>query len=257
VREELVHLAVDDGVATVTLDSPANRNALSARLRRELAAHLDAAIDDPSARVIVLTHAGPAFCSGMDLKENRDPDVARRAAQEFPGLLRRLWTSPTPVLARLRGPARAGGLGLVAACDLVVAADDVTFAFTEVRIGAVPAMISVPVLARMSAAAAAELFLTGESFDAVRAARAGLINSAVPADELDAEVARYVGMLRLGAPGALAGTKELLHRERTGSFDGELAAMAEVSARYFTSDEAREGIRAFVEKRPPSWVAEG
>jgi methylglutaconyl-CoA hydratase len=207
--------------------------------------------------VIVLTHAGPAFCSGMDLKENRDPDVARRAAQEFPGLLRRLWTSPTPVLARLRGPARAGGLGLVAACDLVVAADDVTFAFTEVRIGAVPAMISVPVLARMSAAAAAELFLTGESFDAARAARAGLINSAVPADELDAEVARYVGMLRLGAPGALAGTKKLLHRERTGSFDGELAAMAEVSARYFTSDEAREGIRAFVEKRPPSWVAEG
>ncbi len=136
----------------------------------------------------------------------------------------------------------------------MVAADDVTFAFTEVRIGAVPAMISVPVLARMSASAAAELFLTGESFDASRAASTGLINSAVPADALDDEVARYAGLLRLGAPGALAGTKDLLRRERTGSIDTELAAMAELSAQYFTSDEAREGIRAFVEKRRPAWA---
>ncbi|MBC8093570.1 MAG: enoyl-CoA hydratase/isomerase family protein [Pseudonocardia sp.] len=254
----LVHLAVRDGVATITLDSPANRNALSAQLRRELAAHLDAAIADAAARVVVIGHTGRVFCSGMDLKETRLPagEAHHRGSgagdvTEFPGILERIWTSPKPVVARVAGPARAGGVGLVAACDIAVAAHEATFAFSEVRIGVVPAIISVTVLPRLLPRAAHELFLTGETFDATRAVAVGLINSAVPADGLDAEVARYGEMLRLGAPGAVAATKELL---QAGSLTERFAAMGALSAGFFAGDEGQEGMAAFAEKRPPAWT---
>jgi methylglutaconyl-CoA hydratase len=251
---ELVHLDVAGGVATITLDSPHNRNALSAQLRGELLAHLDAAIADDAARVIVLTHTGRVFCSGMDLKESRGAAASDQGVAEFPAVLERIWTSPTPVLARVGGPARAGGVGLVAACDIAVAAEDATFAFSEVRIGVVPAVISVTVLPRLLPRAAHELFLTGETFDGHRAAHIGLVNSAVPAFDLDAEVTRFVDMLRLGAPGALAATKELLRRERPAALEAQFAEMLELSARFFASEEGQEGMRAFAEKRPPSWA---
>ncbi|HZG90064.1 MAG TPA: enoyl-CoA hydratase-related protein, partial [Pseudonocardia sp.] len=160
-----------------------------------------------------------------------------------------------PVIARLAGPARAGGVGLVAACDLAVAATEASFAFSEVRIGVVPAVISVTVLPRLTARAAQELFLTGETFDADRAARIGLITSAVPAGQLDAEVARYVDMLRRGAPGALAATKRLLREPPTGTMAERFAAMQELSAGFFAGPEGQEGMRAFAEKRPPSWAS--
>jgi methylglutaconyl-CoA hydratase len=248
---ELVHLDVADGVATITLDSPANRNALSAQVRRELLAHLDTAIADPAARVVVLTHTGRVFCSGMDLEEVRDD---RRGVLELPRVLERVWDSPTPVVARLAGPARAGGVGLVAACDVAVAADDATFAFSEVRIGVVPAVISVVVLPRLAPRAAHELFLTGEVFDAPRAVAIGLVNSAVPAADLDAEVHRYTTALRLGAPGALAATKELLRSAPAGSTAERFTAMTELSERFFAGEEGQEGMRAFAEKRAPSWA---
>lgn len=254
---ELVHRDIADGVATITLDSPANRNALSAQLRRELISHLDAAIADDEARVIVLTHTGTVFCAGMDLKESRGRSAEQQGITEVPRILETIWTSPTPVVARLTGPARAGGVGLVAACDIAVAADTATFAFTEVRLGVVPAVISVTVLPRLLPRAAHELFLTGETFDAARAASIGLLNRAVPADEVDAEVARYVEMLRLGAPGALAGVKELLRRERPSSLSDDFAQMNALSADYFAGEEGQEGIRAFGEKRRPSWVTPG
>ena len=249
---ELVHLDVAAGVATITLDSPDNRNALSAQLRGELLAHLATAIGDDAVRVIVLTHTGRVFCSGMDLKEARGG--ASRGMAEFPAILERIWTSPTPVLARVAGPARAGGVGLVAACDIAVAAEDATFAFSEVRIGVVPAVISVTVLPRLLPRAAHELFLTGESFDARRAAQIGLVNTAVEGEGLDAEVARYVEMLRLGAPGALAATKEMLRGERPAGLDARFAEMQELSARFFAGEEGQEGMRAFAEKRRPSWA---
>jgi methylglutaconyl-CoA hydratase len=252
---ELVHLDVATGVATITLDSPANRNALSAQLRRELAGHLDAALADEAVRVVVLTHTGRVFCSGMDLKEARGAGLGDQGVLEFPRILQTLWTSPKPVVARLAGPARAGGVGLVAACDIAVAVEEATFAFSEVRIGVVPAVISVTVLPRLLPRAAHELFLTGETFDARRAAAIGLLNSAVPADALDAEVARYVEALRLGAPGALAATKALLGRERPTALDAQFAEMLELSARHFAGAEGQEGIRAFAEKRPPAWAA--
>jgi methylglutaconyl-CoA hydratase len=254
---ELVHLEVAAGTATVTLDSPANRNALSRQLRGELRDHLDAALRDESVRVVVLSHTGGVFCAGMDLKESRSGDAASQGVNDFPELLELLWTSPKPVVARLAGPARAGGVGLVAACDLAVAADTVTFAFTEVRLGIVPAVISVPVLPRLLPRAAAELFLTGEVFGAPRAVAIGLLTSAVPAAELDAEVARYAGMLALGSPTALAATKLLLTAGTADSFAAALAAAGELSARHFASEEGQEGIAAFLEKRPARWVPGG
>ena len=252
--DELVHRDVADAVATITLDSPRNRNALSAQVRRELQDHLDASAADPAVRVIVLTHTGPVFCSGMDLRESRGAAADAQGVNEFPRILATIRTSPTPVVARLAGPARAGGVGLVAACDVAVAADTATFAFTEVRVGVVPAIIAVTVLPRLLPRAAHELFLTGETFDACRAAAVGLVNTAVPVDELDAEVARYVGLLRLGAPGALAATKALLRRPLGDDLDAAFAAMQELSARHFASEEGQEGMAAFAEKRPPSWA---
>jgi len=249
---ELVHLDVERGVATVTLDSPANRNALSAQVRRELAAHLVAALAEDAVRVLVLTHTGPVFCSGMDLKEAGGGSASSQGVHELPGLLNALWTAPKPVVARLAGPARAGGVGLVAACDLAVAADSATFAFSEVRLGVVPAVISVPVLPRLLARPAHELLLTGEVFDARRAVEIGLLNRAVSGDQLDAEVARYTGMLASGGPGALAATKDLLTARHP--IAAELARMQSLSAGFFASEEGQEGIRAFTDKRPARWV---
>jgi methylglutaconyl-CoA hydratase len=251
--DELVHRTVERGIATITLDSPHNRNALSAQLRRELRDHLAAAADDDATRVVVLTHTGTVFCSGMDLKESRGAGAGDQGVNEFPQILELIWNHPKPVVARLAGPARAGGTGMVAAADIAVAADAVTFAFSEVRIGVVPAVISVTVLPRLLARPAHELFLTGEQFDAARAVDIGLINSAVPAERLDDEVRRYTDMLSLGAPGALAETKRMLRRER-GTMSDDFAAMLELSARMFAGEEGQEGMRAFAEKRKPAWV---
>lgn len=251
---ELVHLAVEAGIATITLDSPANRNALSAQLRRELLAHLSTVLADDAVRVVVLGHTGRVFCSGMDLKETRGAGVQEQGVQEVPRILSTIWDSPKPVVARVAGPARAGGVGLVSACDIAVAAEDATFAFSEVRIGVVPAVISVTVLPRLLPRAAHELFLTGETFDAARAVAVGLVNSAVPAAGLDAEVTRYVEMLRLGAPGALAATKQMLRAERPSSMAEQFARMQELSAGFFAGAEGQEGMAAFAEKRPPSWA---
>ncbi|MGH3901203.1 MAG: enoyl-CoA hydratase-related protein [Pseudonocardiaceae bacterium] len=243
--DELVHLAVRSGIATITLDSPANRNALSARLRGQLLDALERSASDDAVRVVVLDHTGPVFCAGMDLTEPPD------AVKELPRILERIWTHPKPVIAKLAGHARAGGIGLTAAADIAVAAPDVTFAFSEVRLGVVPAVISVTVLPRLLPRAAHELLLTGETFDATRAVAVGLLNSAVAAEQLDAEVDRYTAMLVKGGPEALALTKQLL---RAPTMAGDFAAMLELSAARFASAEGQEGIRAFTEKRPASWV---
>ncbi|TDV38656.1 enoyl-CoA hydratase-related protein [Actinophytocola oryzae] len=252
--DELVHYTVDRGVGTITLDSPHNRNALSAQMRRELRDHLTTATGDDAVRVIVLDHTGPVFCSGMDLKEAGTPESAVSGVNEFPEILGQIWTSSKPVVAKLAGPARAGGVGMVAAADIAVAVDTATFAFTEVRIGVVPAVISVTVLPRLLPRAAHELFLTGEKFDAARAVEIGLLNAAVPAESLDAEVDRYTGMLALGGPTALAATKEMLRRARAADLADDFADMLELSAGFFASEEGQEGIRAFAEKRPAAWV---
>lgn len=252
--DELVHRTVDTGIATITLDSPHNRNALSAQLRRELHEALVSSISDDAVRVIVLDHTGPVFCAGMDLKESREANADEQGINDFPGILEQLWNSPKPVVAKLAGPARAGGIGMVAACDVAIAADSATFAFTEVRIGVVPAVISVTVLPRLHARQAHELFLTGEKFDATRAVSIGLLNAAVPAEELDAETRRYTDMLVRGAPGALAATKDMLRQPRPSRMSEDFESMQALSAKHFAGEEGQEGIRAFAEKRDPSWV---
>jgi methylglutaconyl-CoA hydratase len=258
----LVHREVARGVATLTLDSPHNRNALSVRLLGELADGFGWALAEESARVIVLTGTGPVFCSGADLKEQRARDGERRPGGDwsapvtasFPGIMNLIWESPKPVICRLNGTARAGGLGLVAACDFAFAPLSASFAFTEVRLGVVPAMISVTCLRRLEPRAAAEYFLTGEVFDAARAAEIGLLTRAVPEAELDATVARYADMLIRGGPEALAIAKRLIRTVPTLSVEQGLRAMAELSAERFDSAEGQEGIRAFAEKRPPAWA---
>ncbi|SEG26528.1 methylglutaconyl-CoA hydratase [Nonomuraea solani] len=251
----LVHKDLAAGVATVTLDSPPNRNALSVRLLGELADHLTWALAEPAARVIVLTATGKVFCSGADIKEQRGSDAPVTAS--FPDVLQVIWDSPKPVICRLNGTARAGGLGLVAACDFAIAPLTASFAFTEVRLGVAPAMISVPVLRRLSSRAAAEYLLTGEVFDAARAAEIGLLSRAVPDDELDATVAHYAGMLMKGGPEALAITKRLVREVPEVSFAEGLRQMTELSAERFTSAEGQEGIAAYMGKRSPKWVPAG
>jgi methylglutaconyl-CoA hydratase len=252
---ELVRTATDAGVTTLTLDSPANRNALSTPLIRELLDGLTAALTDPAVRAVVLSHTGPVFCSGADLKETAEARANGRIPAELVGdLLAAIWEFPKPVLARIAGPARAGGLGLIAAADIAICTQEATFAFSEVRLGVIPAVISATVLPRLAPRAAAELYLTGEVFDGVRAAQVGLVTAAVPAADLDQTVARYRRALVLGGPLALAGTKQLLRRTPGQNIRADLAELATRSAGYFRSDEGREGVAAFREKRPASWV---
>jgi methylglutaconyl-CoA hydratase len=203
---------------------------------------------------VVLSHTGPVFCSGADLKETAaalasggPPPVGRLGA-----VLTAIWEGRKPIVARVAGPARAGGLGLIAAADLAVCADEATFAFSEVRLGVVPAVISATVLPRLAPRAAAELYLTGETFDGVRAAAIGLVTASVPASGVDETVARYIGSLVRGAPGALAGVKRLMRRSR--DIRADIDELTDLSVGFFGSPEGLEGVLAFNEKRDPIWV---
>lgn len=244
---ELVHCTIDSGVATITLDSQANRNALSRQLLTELNEALDRAAE-PDIRAVVLTHAGPVFCSGADLKERATGGQdAQAAGNPMANVFERLGDLAAPVIAAVKGPVRAGGVGLMAACDLVVVNTAVTFAFTEVRIGVAPAIISVPILARCGWSKLAAPFLTGEAFDAATAKDMGLITHVT--ESVDGSVATLVSGILAGAPNAVAATKRLL-RQPAPTMD----EMTVLSESLFRSTEAAEGMRAFAEKRPPSWV---
>jgi len=246
----VVRVEVARGVATLTLDSPANRNALSRALRAQLRQALADALADDAVRVVVLDHTGRVFCSGMDLSEAAGGGAQEQGVREFPELLEAIWRSPKPVVAVVRGPARAGGVGLLAACDVVVAAESATFAFSEVRLGIVPAVISAVVLPRMVPHIAHRLMLTGNVFDAAAAARGGLVDLVVPDADVDGELRAQLVELTAGAPTALAETKRLLRAGTELHFD----ELLELSARFFASEEGQEGIASFREKRPARWV---
>jgi methylglutaconyl-CoA hydratase len=248
----LVTAQVRGPVATVTLNSPGNANALSAALATQLLAALSATLADPVIRVVTLTGAGRVFCSGADLNEARAGMSGTTGL--LTGILQLLWDAPKPVLCRVNGPARAGGIGLIAACDIAIAPHRATFAFPEVRIGVAPALIAVPCLRRMSSRAAAEYFLTGAPFDARRAADIGLISRAVADEELDAAVGQTEQQLLRGAPGALAAAKAVLRDVPVDTVPDGLSRMARVSAKLFAGAEAAEGMAAFAAKRDPSWV---
>lgn len=252
----VVHVDIDDAIATITLDSQHNRNALSRQLLAELHQALDTA-EAAEARAIVLTHRGPAFCAGADLKERSSQGGTDRNSESnsdsnpFVEALVRLMDTERPTIAAVNGAVRAGGIGLMAACDLVVVAASTTFALTEVRIGVAPAIISVPILRRVAPSRIAAAMLTGESFDAHEARSMGLITH-VSADVAATVEALTTGILA-GAPRAVAETKRLLHTvgamDRTAAFQ----EMARLSNALFESAEAAEGMAAFVAKRPPVW----
>lgn len=245
--ETLVTYDVADDVATITLDSPHNRNALSRQLVTELLAALERAGSDDAARVVVLRSSGRVFCSGADLSEAAAGSM-EEGALTIVRLQRAILTLPKPVVVELLGAVRAGGIGIVAAADVVVAATDATFALTEVKLGLAPAAISLTVLPRMTSRAAALAALSGEVFDGTQAASYGLVTTAVPADSLSAEVARVVASLVTGAPQGLRETKALLTRDLVDHLDARGPEVAALSARLFGSDEAKAAMTAFLSR---------
>lgn len=249
----LVHYAVERAIATVTLDSPENRNALSSVLVGELSAHLRTAALDNDVRAVVLSHTGRTFCAGADLKEQASEGGPVEGTRRMLALLRDVVELSKPVVARLDGHVRAGGIGLVGACDIAIAGPATTFAFTEVRLGLAPAIISLTTLGRMSERAASRYYLTGETFDARAAADAGLVTAAV--EDVDGELAKISDALRDCSPQGLAATKPLTTTSTRNAFAEHAGAMQALSQQLFESDEAREGIMAFLQKRPPRWVA--
>ncbi|MGY0068079.1 enoyl-CoA hydratase family protein [Streptomyces sp. QTS137] len=233
------------GVETLSLDAPERRNALSAALVAELADALTDAGEDGDVRAVVLTHTGNTFSAGADLREPPTP-------QALTGLLRQLVELPKPVVARVTGHTRAGGLGLLGACDIAAASDTATFAFTEVRIGVAPAVVSLPLLPRTDPRALARYYLTGERLDAAEAVRTGLLTAS--GEDVDEVLAPVLDGLRRAAPEALAETKRLLTARVLETFDRDAADLTALSARLFASATAREGMTAFLERRDPQWA---
>jgi methylglutaconyl-CoA hydratase len=249
----------DRAVARVVLARPEIRNAFNDAMLADLRETFEALHREPGVRVIVLAGDGPAFCAGADLhwmrrvlqytyEQNYEDSLALVAA------LRAIHESPQPVIGRIHGAAIGGGTGLVAVCDIAIAADDAVFAFTETKLGLTPAVISPYLLKRMGERALREYFLTGERFSAARAAELGLVNAAVPAAELDAAVAAKVEMVLTGGPQALSVSKALIRWISERSLEENGKYTAQVIARLRTSGEGQEGMNAFLEKRKPRWV---
>ncbi|MDE0805865.1 MAG: enoyl-CoA hydratase-related protein [Acidimicrobiales bacterium] len=251
----LVKTEQSGGVCTVTLCDDAHRNALGRQLITEMVEAFDAAEADDDVRVIVLTNEGSAFCAGANLSERSEADADAPAAVSDPmHLFGRFARSPKPYVGRLAGHCVAGGMGLAAAMDISVGLVDAKFGFTEVRIGVAPAVISVVCLPKMRTADARAAFLRGNRFDGAEAARLGLINQAVTRDELDEAVDAVIEDLLAGSPNALAVSKQLLADVPEMSVEDAFAKTSRLSAELFTTDEAREGMAAFLEKRPAPWV---
>ena len=251
--DQLVQYSVSRGIARIALDSPGNRNALSAALVGQLSRALADAAADPAVRAVELTHTGNTFCAGADLSEASQGGMKDGATRVL-RLLQAIVALPKPVVGSIDGHVRAGGLGLVGACDVVLAGPNSTFAFSEVRLGLAPAMISLTTLPRLDPRAASRYFLTGEKFDAPTAASIGLITEAV--EDIDAGTMAVLDALRACSPQGLRETKPLLTAGILDGFEARAGALAEQSARLFGSAEAAEGMRAFLEKRQPSWAAE-
>ena len=242
---ELVHLDVAGGLATVTLDSPHNRNALSKQLVSELFDALDRAEAADEVKVVLLRSADRVFCSGADLSE-ASADGMVEGARKIVELQRRVVASPKPVVVRLDGPVRAGGIGIVAAADIAIAAPGATFALTEVRLGLAAAVISLSVFHRMGSRAGTRAVLTGETFDAAKAVEWGLLTEV--ADDVDAAVDAVVSDLLKGHPQGLRESKRVVNVELLDKLERRGEEMAELSGRLFGSEAAREAMLAFLSR---------
>jgi methylglutaconyl-CoA hydratase len=270
VSQGTVRVEVARGVMTLTLADAAHRNALGAELVGGLREAIRDANADPAVRAIVITNEGSTFCAGANLKERSsagDADGAGRPAASsttppssssggLVELFQEIRASATPVIGRIAGHAVGGGVGLVAVLDVSIAAEDVKLGFTEVRLGVIPAMISVVCLPKMRPGEAMEAFLRGHRFTAKRAVELGLINRAVPAAELDAAVEEVLADLRKAGPKALGLAKQLVYEVPRRTTEEAFEWTTALSNELFASDEAREGMAAFLGKRAPSWARE-
>ena len=253
--QQATRYAVEERAAWITLDSPENRNALSLALVGELEGHLRTALGDPEVRTIVLTGNGPAFCAGADLKSRGDavaPGSGR--ANPFVEILKMMWEGSKPVIAAVNGHAFGGGIGLVAAADIAIAAEGAKFSFSEVRLGLIPAIISVVVLQKLGVHDAMRLFLTGDRFEAAQAEGYGLVHRVVPADALGEAVREEAKAIALGGPNAVAEAKRLIRTVSRVSMDEGFAYAEAKIAELFASAEAAEGMASFVQKRRPGWA---
>lgn len=257
---QTIEIQTGRGVGILWLNRPEVRNAFNEAMIAEIVAALAELEADAEVRAVVLAGRGKMFCAGADLnwmkrmaeaglEENRGDALA------FGTMLNRLHALEKPTLARLHGAAFAGGMGLAAACDIAVASTDTEFCLSEVRLGLTPATIGPYVLAAMGERAAHRYFLSAERFTAAEAYRIGFVHELTPPEELDATVNEILGALVQGAPGAQGAAKELIraivHRPINAELLGDMAGRI-ATAR--ASDEGREGMRAFLEKRSPSWV---
>lgn len=239
------------GIAAVTLDRPERRNALSIALLTQLVRHLEALHATGAARVVILRGAGPVFSAGLDLAEASNPELVEESALRVSAALHALRHSPLVSIAAVQGGAYAGGAGLMAACDIAIAADDAKIGFPEARRGLLPALICEPLREKVRAGDLAELFLVGDAIDAQRARLIGLVQHVVPAARLLEVALELATGVLAGGPKTIEHTKALL-RAAFARPDAAGSAIAEhLSAR--RSPEAIEGLRAFLEKRPPAW----
>ena len=245
---------VISGVATITLNRPENKNALSVEMVNSLGDRLGAAQSDPEVRVILFTNNGNTFCAGADLKANQPGVTQPTARHSFVQILDDIIGSQKPVLGQIAGHCTGGGVGLAAAFDISIAADDVIIGFTEVRIGVAPAVISVVCLPKLRRADASELFLNGERIPASRAADVGLINRAVPRNLLEDEMRDTLTKIVRGGPNALAASKQLVSKVPQMKRSDAWEWTAELSQSLFQSPEAEEGIGAFRDRRDAAWV---
>jgi len=244
----LVRYAVSDAVATITLDSPHNRNALSRQLVTELIGHLEAAAGDDAVKVVLVQSSGKVFCSGADLSEASSESM-EEGTRRIVALQRLIASMPKVVVTKNLGAVRAGGIGIVAAADVAVCAEDATFALTEVKLGLAAAIISLTVHHRMNPRAASLTTLGGEVFTGAEAAAYGLVTRAVPAEELDAEVDRLCASLATGAAQGIRESKRILNAPLLARIDAGAEEMATLSTRLFASDEAREAMVAFLSRK--------
>ena len=254
-----IHYNVADGVATITIDNPERRNVLDAGSIAGMRDALAQAAADDAVRVVVLTGTGNTFCAGADLSgatSGESQSFAGSGPRALVALLEDLLDHPKPTIAKVQGHVAGGGNGLVAACDLAIASDAARFAFSEVRVGVAPAVISVVCLAKLHPSDAYELLLTGERVSAERVRVAGMLTRVVPADGLDAEVATLVSQLAKGGPHALAATKKLLRQVPSMSRTEAFGWTADLSSQLFSSEEARAGMTAFLTKTPAPWVSQ-
>ena len=250
----------DGPILRLTLNRPEVRNAFDEEVIQAISAAAASASEDPSLRVVVLAGKGKAFCAGADIAWMAKAIAYSRQenlsdAEDLARMLERLDTLPVPVIGRIQGSALGGGVGLAAICDTVIAADTAVFALTEVKLGILPAVVAPYVLRKIGISAARELFLTGARFDAARARQIGLVHEIVPEADLDAAVTRRIDEVLTAGPQGVAKAKALIREIAGAPPDHVIGVTTNAIASQRVSDEGQEGLRAFLEKRKPSWTA--